>query len=35
VVKDEQREHLGIARTVYRDMGMTYCLEKTEAEPAD
>jgi hypothetical protein len=28
----EAREHLATATTMYRDMGMTYWLEKAEAE---
>jgi hypothetical protein len=31
--RDEAQGHLTIATTMYRDMGMTYWLEKAEAEP--
>jgi class 3 adenylate cyclase/tetratricopeptide (TPR) repeat protein len=30
--RDQAREHLAIATTMYRDMGMTYWLEQAEAE---
>jgi hypothetical protein len=30
--RDQAREHLTAATTMYRDMGMTYWLEKAEAE---
>lgn len=30
--RDHTREHLTIATTIYREMGMTYWLEKAEAE---
>jgi hypothetical protein len=29
---EQAREHLAIATTMYREMGMTYWLEKVEAE---
>jgi hypothetical protein len=32
--RDQAQEHLTIATTMYRDMGMTYWLEKAEAEMA-
>jgi hypothetical protein len=30
--REQAREHLTTATTMYRDMGMTYWLEKAEAE---
>jgi hypothetical protein len=30
--RDQAREHLGIATTMYREMGMTYWLEQAETE---
>jgi len=30
--REEGNEHLTTARTMYREMGMTYWLEKAEAE---
>jgi hypothetical protein len=30
--REESREHLTTATTMYREMGMTYWLEKAEAE---
>jgi hypothetical protein len=30
--REQAREHLATATTMYRDMGMTYWLEKAEAE---
>jgi uncharacterized protein HemY len=30
--REQAREHLAAATTMYRDMGMTYWLEKAEAE---
>jgi hypothetical protein len=30
--REQALEHLAIATTMYRDMGMTYWLEKAEAE---
>jgi len=33
--RQQAREHLSTATTMYRDMGMTYWLEKAEAETAD
>ena len=33
--KLQGREHLATATAMYRDMGMTYWLEKAEAETAD
>jgi hypothetical protein len=30
--REQTREHLTIATTMYREMGMTYWLEKAEAE---
>jgi hypothetical protein len=32
--REQAREHLTTATTMYREMGMTYWLEKTEAEMA-
>jgi len=31
--REESQEHLTTATTMYREMGMTYCLEQAEAEP--
>jgi hypothetical protein len=31
--REQAQEHLATATTMYRDMGMTYWLEKAEAEP--
>jgi len=33
--REQAREHLATATAMYRDMGMTYWLEKAEAEMAD
>jgi hypothetical protein len=30
--RDQAQEHLTTATTIYREMGMAYCLEKAEAE---
>jgi hypothetical protein len=30
--REQAREHLGTAMTMYREMGMTYWLEKADAE---
>jgi hypothetical protein len=30
--REQAREHLGTATTMYREMGMTYWLERAEAE---
>jgi hypothetical protein len=32
---EQAQEHLGTATTMYREMGMTYWLEKAEAETTD
>jgi hypothetical protein len=32
--RDQARQHLATATTMYREMGMTYWLEKAEAEVA-
>jgi hypothetical protein len=33
--REQAREHLATATTMYREMGMTYWLEKAEAELTD
>jgi hypothetical protein len=33
--REQVQEHLGTATTMYRDMGMTYWLEKAEAETTE
>jgi hypothetical protein len=33
--REQAREHITIATTMYREMGMTYWLEKAEAEATD
>jgi hypothetical protein len=33
--REQAREHLATATTMYREMGMTYWLEKAEAETTD
>jgi hypothetical protein len=33
--REQAREHLTVATTMYQDMGMTYWLEKAEAEMAE
>jgi Tetratricopeptide repeat len=33
--RERAREHLATATTMYREMGMTYWLEKAEAETTD
>ena len=33
--REQAQEHLATATTMYREMGMTYWLEKAEAETTD